>query len=120
MDVAKLVALLATGKEKLSEVYGVGVAKGPRLPLILVPTTAGTGSEVTTISIVTVSDSEKKGVVSPQLLPDLALLDAQLTLGLPSHVTAATGIDAMVHAIEAFTTKRLKNPISDCLAKEAL
>ena len=120
MDVAKLVALLATGKEKLSEVYGVGAAKGPRLPLILVPTTAGTGSEVTTISIVTVSDSEKKGVVSPQLLPDLALLDAQLTLGLPSHVTAATGIDAMVHAIEAFTTKRLKNPISDCLAKEAL
>ena len=120
MDVAKLVALLATGKEKLSEVYGVGVAKGPRLPLILVPTTAGTGSEVTTISIVTVSDSEKKGVVSPQLLPDLALLDAQLTLGLPSHVTAATGIDAMVHAIEAFATKRLKNPISDCLAKEAL
>ena len=120
MDVAKLVALLATGKEKLSEVYGVGVAKGPRLPLILVPTTAGTGSEVTTISIVTVSDSEKKGVVSPHLLPDLALLDAQLTLGLPSHVTAATGIDAMVHAIEAFTTKRLKNPISDCLAKEAL
>lgn len=120
MDVAKLVALLATGKEKLSDVYGVGVAKGPRLPLILVPTTAGTGSEVTTISIVTVSDSEKKGVVSPHLLPDLALLDAQLTLGLPSHVTAATGIDAMVHAIEAFTTKRLKNPISDCLAKEAL
>jgi len=120
MDVAKLVALLATGKEKLSDVYGVGAAKGPRLPLILVPTTAGTGSEVTTISIVTVSDSEKKGVVSPHLLPDLALLDAQLTLGLPSHVTAATGIDAMVHAIEAFTTKRLKNPISDCLAKEAL
>lgn len=120
MDVAKLVALLATGKEKLSEVYGVGIAKGPRLPLILVPTTAGTGSEVTTISIVTVSESEKKGVVSPQLLPDVALLDAELTLGLPSHVTAATGIDAMVHAIEAFTTKRLKNPVSDCLAKEAL
>lgn len=120
MDVAKLVALLATGKEKLSEVYGVGMAKGPRLPLILVPTTAGTGSEVTTISIVTVSESEKKGVVSPQLLPDVALLDAELTLGLPAHVTAATGIDAMVHAIEAFTTKRLKNPISDCLAKEAL
>jgi alcohol dehydrogenase class IV len=54
------------------------------------------------------------------LLPDLALLDAELTLGLPSHVTAATGIDAMVHAIEAYTSKRLKNPISDCLAKDAL
>jgi len=120
MDVAKLVALLAPGKEKLADVYGIGIAKGPRLPLILVPTTAGTGSEVTTISIVTVSESEKKGVVSPKLLPDVALLDAELTLGLPAHVTAATGIDAMVHAIEAFTTKRLKNPISDCLAKEAL
>ena len=120
MDVAKLVALLAPGKEKLADVYGVGMAKGPRLPLILVPTTAGTGSEVTAISIVTVSESEKKGVVSPQLLPDLALLDAELSLGLPAHVTAATGIDAMVHAIEAFTTKRLKNPVSDCLAKEAL
>ena len=120
MDVAKLVALLAPGKEKLVDVYGVGMAKGPRLSLILVPTTAGTGSEVTTISIVTVSESEKKGVVSPQLLPDVALLDAELTLGLPAHVTAATGIDAMVHAIEAFTTNRLKNPVSDCLAKEAL
>ena len=120
MDVAKLVALLAPGKEKLIDVYGIGMAKGPRLPLILVPTTAGTGSEVTTISIVTVSESEKKGVVSPKLLPDVALLDAELTLGLPPHVTAATGIDAMVHAIEAFTTKRLKNPFSDCLAKEAL
>ena len=120
MDVAKLVALLASGKEVLTDVYGVGMAKGPRLPLFLIPTTAGTGSEVTTISIVTVSESEKKGVVSPYLLPDLALLDAELTLGLPPHVTAATGIDAMVHAIEAFTTKRLKNPISDCLAKEAL
>jgi len=120
MDVAKLVALLAPGKEQLDDVYGIGMAKGPRLPLILVPTTAGTGSEVTTISIVTVSESEKKGVVSPKLLPDIALLDAELTLGLPSHVTAATGIDAMVHAIEAFTTKRLKNPMSDCLAKEAL
>ena len=120
MDVAKLVALLASGKEKLADVYGVDMAKGPRLPLILVPTTAGTGSEVTTIAIVTISESEKKGVVSPQLLPDVSLLDAELTLGLPSHVTAATGIDAIVHAIEAFTTKRLKNPVSDCLAKEAL
>jgi alcohol dehydrogenase class IV len=67
-----------------------------------------------------VSESEKKGVVSPKLLPDVALLDAELTLGLPPNITAATGIDAMVHAIEAFTTKRLKNPVSDCLAKEAL
>jgi alcohol dehydrogenase class IV len=120
MDVAKLVALLAYGAEKLDDVYGVGVAKGPRLPLILLPTTAGTGSEVTPISIVTTGEGEKKGVVSPVLLPDWAVLDADLTLGLPPDVTAATGVDAMVHAIEAFTSRRLKNPVSDCLAREAL
>jgi alcohol dehydrogenase class IV len=120
MDVAKLVALLSLGKEKLDDIYGIGNVKGPRLPLILVPTTAGTGSEATKSSVVTVSESEKKGVLSPYLLPDIALLDAELTLGLPPQVTAATGIDAIVHAIEAFTTKHLKNPVADCLAKEAL
>jgi alcohol dehydrogenase class IV len=120
MDTAKLVALLAVGSERLSDIYGVGLAKGPRLPLILAPTTAGTGSEVTPISIITTGENEKKGVVSPVLLPDWAVLDADLTLGLPPAVTAATGIDAMVHAIEAYTSKRLKNPVSDCLAREAL
>lgn len=120
MDVAKLVALLALGKERLSDIYGVNQVKGGRLPLILVPTTAGTGSEVTPISIVTTGVGEKKGVVSPALLPDIAILDAELTLGLPANVTAATGIDAMVHAIEAYTSRRLKNPMSDCLAREAL
>ncbi|MBX9709935.1 MAG: iron-containing alcohol dehydrogenase, partial [Xanthobacteraceae bacterium] len=120
MDVAKLVALLAVGKEKLSDIYGVGMAKGPRLPLVLSPTTAGTGSEVTPISIVTTGEEEKKGVVSPVLIADWAVLDAELTLGLPPAVTAATGIDAMVHAIEAYTSKRLKNPLSDLLAREAL
>jgi alcohol dehydrogenase class IV len=120
MDVAKLVALLARGGEKLVDIYGVGMVKGQRLPLVLAPTTAGTGSEVTPISIVTTGENEKKGVVSPVLLPDWAVLDAELTLGLPAHVTAATGIDAMVHAIEAYTSKRLKNPMSDALAREAL
>jgi alcohol dehydrogenase class IV len=120
MDVAKLVALLALGNERLEDIYGIDKVSGPRLPLILVPTTAGTGSEVTKSSVVTVSESEKKGVLSPFLLPDIALLDAELTLGLPPQVTAATGVDAMVHAIEAYTTKHLKNPVSDCLAKEAL
>lgn len=120
LDVAKLAALVARGKEKLDDIYGVGIAKGPRLPLILVPTTAGTGSEVTQISIVTTRSGEKKGVVAPVLLPDYALLDADLTLGCPPHVTAATGVDAMVHAIEAFTSKHAKNPISDALARDAL
>ncbi|UUX97675.1 iron-containing alcohol dehydrogenase [Aquabacterium sp. J223] len=120
MDVAKLVALLAGSREPLAGAYGIGQARGPRLPLVLVPTTAGTGSEVTPIAIVTTGPGEKKGVVSPLLLPDLALLDAELTVGLPAPVTAATGIDAMVHAVEAYTTRRLKNPLSDCLAREAL
>jgi alcohol dehydrogenase class IV len=120
MDVAKLVALLAVGQEKLDDIYGVGMVKGRRLPLVLAPTTAGTGSEVTPISIVTTGEGEKKGVVSPVLLPDWAVLDAGLTLGLPPKVTAATGIDAMVHAIEAYTSKRLKNPLSDALARDAL
>jgi len=119
LDAAKLTALLACSGESLPEVYGANLCKGPRLPLILVPTTAGTGSEVTAVSVVT-TDTGKNVVVSPLLLPDLALLDAQLTLGLPTHVTAATGIDAMVHAVEAYTSRHLKNPLSDCLAREAL
>jgi alcohol dehydrogenase class IV len=121
LDVAKLVAVLALGREVLPDMYGVGNTKGPRLPLLLVPTTAGTGSEVTPISIVTTGASEKKGVVSPVILPDVALLDPELTLGLPAHVTAATGIDAMVHAIEAYTSASPNNnPVSRTLAKEAL
>ena len=121
LDVAKLAALLAASDQPLEEAYGVGNARGPRLPLVLVPTTAGTGSEVTPISIVTTGASEKMGVVSPLLLPDLALLDPELTLGLPAHVTAATGIDAMVHAIEAYASVNPNNnPISRALAVEAL
>jgi alcohol dehydrogenase class IV len=121
LDVAKLVALLLASGERLGDIYGVGVAKGPRVPLLLAPTTAGTGSEVTPVSIVTTGAHEKKGVVSPLILPDIALLDPDLTLGLPPHVTAATGVDAMVHAIEAYTSLSANNnPISRALACEAL
>ncbi|WP_412777288.1 iron-containing alcohol dehydrogenase [Thalassospira lucentensis] len=120
MDTAKLVALLCGQDQKLSDIYGIGLAKGPRLPLIQVPTTAGTGSEVTPISIVTTPTQEKKGVVSPLLYPDVALLDAKLTMGLPASITAMTGIDAMVHAIEAYTTKHKKNALSDGLAIRGL
>ncbi|MDG4720949.1 MULTISPECIES: iron-containing alcohol dehydrogenase [Thalassospira] len=116
MDTAKLVALLCGNPQQLDAIYGIGLASGPRLPLIQVPTTAGTGSEVTPISIVTTPTQEKKGVVSPLLYPDVALLDAKLTMGLPASITAMTGIDAMVHAIEAYTTKHKKNALSDGLA----
>ena len=122
MDVAKLVAILAHPHctQALEDLYGVGNAIGPRLPLMQIPTTAGTGSEVTPIAIVTTGKTTKAGVVSPVLQPDIALLDAELTLGLPPQVTAATGIDAMVHAIEAYTSVHRKNPYSDMLAREAL
>ena len=113
-------ASLARSDNRLDDIYGVGLAEGQRLPLLLAPTTAGTGSEVTPIAIVTTPTTEKKGVVSPRLLPDLAMLDPELTWGLPPHVTAATGIDAMVHAIEAYTCRHKKNPLSDQLARQAL
>jgi alcohol dehydrogenase class IV len=121
MDVAKLVALLAGSDQKLDDIFGVNQALGERLPLVLIPTTAGTGSEVTPISIVTTGTDEKKGVVTPIILPDIAILDAELTTGLPPHITAATGVDAMVHAIEAFTSRGTNNnPISKILAQQAL
>ncbi len=120
MDVAKLIAVLAGSTQSLSQVYGIGNVAGERLALVQVPTTAGTGSEVTNIAIVTTGATTKMGVVAPQLYADLAVLDAELTLGLPQLVTAATGIDAMVHAIEAFTSKHKKNPMSDMLARQAL
>ena len=120
LDTAKLVAYLARTPDRLDDIYGVGLAKGKRLPLLLAPTTAGTGSEVTPIAIVTTPTTEKKGVVSPVLIPNWAILDPELTLGLPPAVTAATGIDAMVHALEAYTSKHRKNPMSDQLARQAL
>ena len=120
MDVAKLLAVLIKGEQTLQDIYGVDQISGGRLPLIQVPTTAGTGSEVTMVSIITTGKTTKAGVVSRTLLADKVILDARLTVGLPPAVTAATGIDAMVHAIEAFTSKRLKNPLSDMLACEAL
>lgn len=120
LDTAKLVALLLGSPQTLSSMYGIGRVHGPRLPLVQVPTTAGTGSEVTPIAIVTTPSGEKKGVVSEVLYADLALLDATLTVALPARLTAMTGIDAMVHAIEAYTSKHKKNVVSDSLAVRAL
>lgn len=120
MDVAKLAAYLLGSGDDVDEIWGVGLAKGQRLPLALVPTTAGTGSEATPISVITCEGGVKLAVNSPPLIADWAVLDASLTLGLPAHVTAATGIDAIVHAVEAYTSARLKNPLSDALAREAL
>ena len=119
MDVAKLASYLLGSGDELDEIWGVGVAKGRKLPLALVPTTAGTGSEATPISVITCPGGVKLAVNAWPLIADWAVLDAGLTVGLPAHVTAATGIDAIVHSVEAFTSARLKNPLSDALAREA-
>ena len=122
LDVAKVIAILAHPQQQqtLADLYGIDQVQLPRLPLILVPTTAGTGSEVTPISIVTTGETTKTGIVSPVLFADVAILDATFTQYLPAATTAATGIDAMVHAIEAYTSKLKKNFYSDHLAKQAL
>src|SRR5258705_7097396 len=113
LDTAKLVAYLAKTPDRLNDIYGVGLAKGERLPLLLAPTTAGTGSEATPIAIVTTPPTEKKGVGSPRLIPGWAIFDPELTLGLPAHVTAAAGMPALVHPIAAFTSQPKKEPKSD-------
>ncbi len=120
LDSAKLVALLTNSDQTIEDIYGIDKATGNRLPLIQIPTTAGTGSEVTWVSVITDRDNLKQAVYTPQLMPDIALLDAELTYGLPQKVTAATGLDAMVHAIEGYTSRTRKNPIADGMAVTAL
>lgn len=120
MDTAKIIAVLLNSTQSLEDIYGTGNIKGGRAPLVLLPTTSGTGSEVTDIAVVTTDDDQKMGVLGDQMFADLAILDPELTYGLPRAVTAATGVDAMVHAIEAYTNRHRKNPVSDALAREAL
>ena len=120
MDVAKAVSYFSINNKVIQDCYGVGKLNLERMPLIQIPTTAGTGSEVTNIAIFTLESQQKMGIVDPLLYADHVILDANLTINLPSTITAYSGIDAMVHAIEAYTTKLKKNPISDSLAKEAL
>lgn len=120
MDVAKAVSVVAGTKTRLDEIYGIEKVTGKRLPLILIPTTAGTGSEVTAPSVITAADGKKKVVISSKLYADVALLDVELTRTMPPFVAATTGVDAIVHAIEAFTSVNKKNPVSDMLAIEAL
>jgi alcohol dehydrogenase len=120
LDIAKVAAILVTNTEPVSAMFGIDMVPRPGLPLILAPTTAGTGSEVTPIAILSDYDEKlKKGIVSPYLFPQVALLDAELTLGLPQAATASTGMDALIHAVEAFTSKNAY-PLTDMLAIEAI
>ncbi len=120
MDVAKAIAVLAANKGKAVDYLGLNKVPGPGLPSIMIPTTAGTGSEVTFTSVFVRPDLKRKeGMNSPFLYPDLALLDPLLTVSLPPGPTASTGIDALCHAIESYTSINA-SPISELLSLEAI
>lgn len=120
MDAAKAIAILAANKGKAADYLGLNKVPGPGLPKIMVPTTAGTGSEVTFTAVFLRKDLKKKeGMNSPFLYPETALLDPELTLSLPPEPTAATGMDALCHAIESFTSVNA-NPMSELFSLEAI
>ncbi|WP_276356263.1 iron-containing alcohol dehydrogenase [Cohnella caldifontis] len=120
LDVAKLISVLLTNEQDVEEMLGVDRVREPGIPTVLIPSTAGTGSEVTPNAIVTLPEQELKiGVVSRHLLPRLVVLDPLLTRELPQNHTAATGMDAFTHAIESYISTKA-NPISDMFALESI
>ena len=120
IDVAKLVAALHDGAQSVREVFGTGLLRSRALPLVCLPTTAGTGAEVSPNAILLDEGDElKKGVVSPHLVPDAAYVDPWLTISVPPAVTAATGLDALTHCIEAYANKHA-HPIVDTWALQGI
>lgn len=120
LDAAKILAVLRTNDQPISALVGTNLVEKRGVPTILIPTTSGTGSEVTPNAIVTFPEKELKiGMVSPHLLPDLVILDPALTLNLPKSITAATGMDAFTHALESFISNKA-NPFSDMFALESM
>ena len=120
IDIAKVSAVMVTNEGPISEYFGIDLVPQPGLPTLIIPTTAGTGSEVTPIAILSDhTEKLKKGIVSPHLFASVALLDPELTLGLPLNVTAATGMDAFIHAVEAFTSKNASS-VTDMFARQAM
>ncbi len=120
IDVAKLVAALGNGTQSVAEIFGINLLRSRALPLVCLPTTAGTGAEVSPNAILLDEfDELKKGVVSPHLVPDAALVDPLLTLSVPPAVTAATGLDALTHCIEAYANQ-FAHPIVDTYALQGI
>ncbi|MGG2091060.1 iron-containing alcohol dehydrogenase [Priestia aryabhattai] len=120
LDIAKVLSIMLTNNEDVRDLVGIEKVKNPGVPTILVPTTSGTGSEVTYNAIFTdIRDKVKKGIVSPYLLPKVAIVDPELTLTVPPAVTAATGMDALVHAVESYTAIRA-DELTDGIALQAI
>jgi alcohol dehydrogenase class IV len=120
IDIAKAVSGFAGFEGKIEDLFGTGMIQKKGVPLIAIPTTAGTGSEVTNIAILSDSKAQlKKGIVSDFLLPDVAIVAPEMTVSMPKSVTAASGIDALVHSIEAYISIH-SSPITDALALGAM
>lgn len=120
IDTAKAIAVMATNPGKIEDYMGIGKIKNPGLPLIAVPTTAGTGSEMTIFTIITDTNRDVKMLIgSPHVMPQAALVDPLMTLGMPRGLTAATGLDALTHAIEAYVSLKAQ-PLSDVMALSAV
>ncbi len=120
MDIAKVAAILVTHSDDISTYFGIGNIPSPGLPTIMIPTTSGTGSEVTPIAVLSDKKEQlKKGIVSDYLFTRAAVVDPELTYGLPPYITAFTGMDALTHAIEAYTNKHA-HPFIDTFALESV
>ena len=118
MDTAKAIAVVRTHGGKPSDYFGADTLTKPIAPLICVPTTAGTGSEVTPFAVITDSKTRvKMNILDPGVVPTSSFVDPELTVSMPASLTAATGMDALTHAVEAYTCK-LANPVTDALALE--
>jgi alcohol dehydrogenase len=119
LDIAKLVSAQLDNEQQLGDYVGIGLLKGRKKKLICVPTTSGTGSEVSPNAILVDEENQKKGIISPFLVPDIVYVDPLLTATVPPSITAATGLDALTHCIEAYTNK-YSQPFIDMYAYEGI
>jgi len=119
MDMAKIASIISTNPGNVEQYIGINLVKKPGLPKILIPTTAGTGSEVTPNAILAIPDMGKVGIVTEYNVADVAIVDPQMTMTMPSRLTATTGLDALSHAIESYISVK-SNPLTDALALEAI
>jgi alcohol dehydrogenase class IV len=120
MDIASVASVMCTNPGTVQDYLGVNLVKNPGIPTILIPTTAGTGAEATPNAILTDTEAQlKKAVVSPYILPRVAIVDPLLTLSMPPTVTSSTGIDALTHAIETYTSNNA-TILSELFSKEAI
>jgi alcohol dehydrogenase class IV len=119
LDIAKLVASQLENEQQLKDFVGIGLLKGRKKKLVCVPATSGTGSEVSPNAILVDDENQKKGIISPYLVPDIVYIDPLLTISVPPSITAATGLDALTHCLEAYTNK-FAQPFIDIHAYEGM